>query len=236
MKKILLLSVVLSTLFLASCSKYFPSGDDGSGASGANESKENKTEETEKEDEKNSNDREVAKNKVGDEENHEQANPQPQQRALEKDRPLTKEEVSDIARNGGNVDGVVDEDGDTWYQAPGTGHDVMGYEKPDGSVCSLGGCKTPEELEKIKEQNKQQVAPSDEVEGGKDKNEEDDKQDEEETSNDENEDYEQQQQQVETEQETQEVPQESKKPQESEKPQEEKRTIEEPEIKEERSE
>lgn len=59
-------------------------------------------------------------------------------------RPLTKDEISQRMRNGENVNGMVDADGDTWYQAPGNG-DVVGYTKPDGTQCTVGGCVTPEQ-------------------------------------------------------------------------------------------
>lgn len=46
---------------------------------------------------------------------------------------------------------MVDADGDTWYQAPGNG-DVVGYVKPDGTQCTVGGCVTPEQQEKMDEE------------------------------------------------------------------------------------
>lgn len=64
---------------------------------------------------------------------------------------LTKEEISQRLKNGQNVDGIIDADGDTWYQAPGNG-DVIGYTKPDGTVCTVGGCMTPEEQQAAQEQ------------------------------------------------------------------------------------
>ncbi|HBI9260028.1 TPA: hypothetical protein I2275_RS14015, partial [Staphylococcus aureus] len=47
-------------------------------------------------------------------------------------RPLTKDEISQRVKNGHNVNGMVDADGNTWYQAQGAG-DVIGYTKPDGT-------------------------------------------------------------------------------------------------------
>ncbi|CAM3015725.1 MULTISPECIES: hypothetical protein [Staphylococcus] len=59
---------------------------------------------------------------------------------------LTKSQMQHRLKSGQSVDGMVDTDGDTWYQAPGNG-DVVGYTKPDGTVCTVGGCRTPEELQ-----------------------------------------------------------------------------------------
>ncbi|HHQ6948341.1 TPA: hypothetical protein ACSTP8_001874 [Staphylococcus aureus] len=67
-------------------------------------------------------------------------------------RPLTKDEISQRAKNGHNVNGMVDADGNTWYQAQGSG-DVIGYTKPDGTQCTVGGCVTPQQQEQINEAN-----------------------------------------------------------------------------------
>ncbi|WP_210617759.1 hypothetical protein [Mammaliicoccus lentus] len=78
-------------------------------------------------------------------------------------RALTKEEISKQIKSGVNVDGMVDADGDTWYQAPGNG-DVVGYVKPDGTQCTVGGCVTPEQQEKMEEEedlNMQDDEPND---------------------------------------------------------------------------
>lgn len=66
-------------------------------------------------------------------------------------KALTKEEISQQMKNGVNVNGMVDADGDTWYQAPGNG-DVVGYTKPDGTQCTVGGCVTPAQQEKMNEE------------------------------------------------------------------------------------
>lgn len=66
-------------------------------------------------------------------------------------RVLTKEEISKQIKSGVNVDGMVDADGDTWYQAPGNG-DVVGYIKPDGTQCTVGGCVSPEQQKKMDEE------------------------------------------------------------------------------------
>ena len=48
---------------------------------------------------------------------------------------------------------MVDADGNTWYQAQGAG-DVIGYTKPDGTQCTVGGCVTPQQQqEQINEAN-----------------------------------------------------------------------------------
>ncbi|HEI4271885.1 TPA: hypothetical protein SIZ89_001900 [Staphylococcus aureus] len=67
-------------------------------------------------------------------------------------RPLTKDEISQRVKNGHNVNGMVDADGNTWYQAQGAG-DVIGYTKPDGTQCTVGGCVTPQQQEQINEAN-----------------------------------------------------------------------------------
>ncbi|NWK84540.1 hypothetical protein HYE69_06930 [Staphylococcus sp. GSSP0090] len=79
-------------------------------------------------------------------------------------KALTKEEITQQMKNGVNVNGMVDADGDTWYQAPGNG-DVVGYTKPDGTQCTVGGCVTPEQQEKMKEtqNNEEQSDQTDDV-------------------------------------------------------------------------
>ncbi|MFW3590132.1 hypothetical protein [Staphylococcus caprae] len=52
--------------------------------------------------------------------------------------------MSQRIKSGQSVNGMVDADGDTWYQAPGN-NDMIGYTKPDGTQCTIGGCTTPEE-------------------------------------------------------------------------------------------
>ena len=47
---------------------------------------------------------------------------------------------------------MVDADGNIWYQAQGAG-DVIGYTKPDGTQCTVGGCVTPQQQEQINEAN-----------------------------------------------------------------------------------
>ena len=71
---------------------------------------------------------------------------------IQNNRPLTKDEISQKSKNGHNVNGMVDADGNTWYQAQGAG-DVIGYTKPDGTQCTVGGCVTPQQQEQINEAN-----------------------------------------------------------------------------------
>lgn len=69
------------------------------------------------------------------------------------EQSLTKEEMAQKFKNGENVDGQVDAEGNTYVQGQGGG-DAMGYYKPDGSFCTVGGCVSPESQE-------QQDVPSD---------------------------------------------------------------------------
>ena len=69
------------------------------------------------------------------------------------EQSLTKEEMVQKFKNGENVDGQVDAEGNTYVQGQGGG-DAMGYYKPDGSFCTVGGCVSPESQE-------QQDVPSD---------------------------------------------------------------------------
>lgn len=79
-------------------------------------------------------------------------------------RASTKEEISQQMKKGVNVNGMVDADGDTWYQAPGNG-DVVGYAKSDGTQCTVGGCVTPAEQEKMNQtqDNEEQSDQTDDV-------------------------------------------------------------------------
>ncbi|RIO11831.1 hypothetical protein [Mammaliicoccus sciuri] len=65
----------------------------------------------------------------------------------------TKEEMAQKFKNGEDVNGLVDNEGNEYVQAQGGG-DAMGYYKPDGSFCTVGGCVSPEAQE-------QQDIPSD---------------------------------------------------------------------------
>lgn len=163
MKKVLIL-LLASFLALAACGSNEASKSDNK--------KETKlsNEETKKDDKKSNDDKksdmEKEKSndnsaddtdnvKVADNEQYEQTTNEnePQNKAL------TKEEISQRMKNGVNVNGMVDADGDTWYQAPGNG-DVVGYTKPDGTQCTVGGCVTPAQQEKM---NEEQYDESDDV-------------------------------------------------------------------------
>lgn len=71
----------------------------------------------------------------------------------------TKEEMAQKFKNGENVNGQIDNEGNQYVQAQGGG-DAMGYYKPDGSFCTVGGCVSPEaqarmdrETENVQEEN-----------------------------------------------------------------------------------
>ncbi|WP_239740915.1 hypothetical protein [Mammaliicoccus sp. M-M45] len=71
----------------------------------------------------------------------------------------TKEEMAQKFKNGEDVNGLVDNEGNEYVQAQGGG-DAMGYYKPDGSFCTVGGCVSPEaqarmdrETENVQEEN-----------------------------------------------------------------------------------
>ncbi len=66
----------------------------------------------------------------------------------------TKDEMAQKFKNGENINGQVDNEGNEYVQAQGNG-DAMGYYKADGSYCTVGGCLTPEEMDKQEELNYQ---------------------------------------------------------------------------------
>ncbi|MFQ3838388.1 hypothetical protein [Staphylococcus pseudoxylosus] len=163
MKKVLFL-LLASFLALAACgSNEESNSDDKKETKSSNEAtkkddkKSNDDKKSDKEKEKsNDNSADDTDNiKVADNEQYEQTTNEnePQNKAL------TKEEISQQMKNGVNVNGMVDADGDTWYQAPGNG-DVVGYTKPDGTQCTVGGCVTPAQQEKM---NEEQYDDSDDV-------------------------------------------------------------------------
>ncbi|WP_394523481.1 hypothetical protein ACF0HT_09975 [Staphylococcus xylosus] len=163
MKKVLIL-LLASFLALAACGSNEASKSDNK--------KETKlsNEETKKDDKKSNDDKksdmEKEKsndNSVDDTDNVRVADNEQSEQTTNESEPqnkaLTKEEISQQMKNGVNVNGMVDADGDTWYQAPGNG-DVVGYTKPDGTQCTVGGCVTPAQQEKM---NEEQYDESDDV-------------------------------------------------------------------------
>ncbi|PTI69016.1 hypothetical protein [Staphylococcus xylosus] len=155
MKKVLIL-LLASFLALAACGSNEASKSDNK--------KETKlsNEETKKDDKKSNDDKksdmEKEKsndNSVDDTDNVRVADNEQSEQTTNESEPqnksLTKEEISQQMKNGVNVNGMVDADGDTWYQAPGNG-DVVGYTKPDGTQCTVGGCVTPAQQEKMNEE------------------------------------------------------------------------------------
>ncbi|KTW20797.1 hypothetical protein [Staphylococcus xylosus] len=157
MKKVLIL-LLASFLALAACGSNEASKSDSK--------KETKlsNEETKKDDKKSNDDKksDMEKEKSNDNSVDDTDNEQSEQTTNESEpqnKALTKEEISQQMKNGVNVNGMVDADGDTWYQAPGNG-DVVGYTKPDGTQCTVGGCVTPAQQEKM---NEEQYDESDDV-------------------------------------------------------------------------
>ncbi|MGW7849257.1 hypothetical protein ACWEW2_01845 [Staphylococcus xylosus] len=163
MKKVLIL-LLASFLALAACGSNEASKSDNK--------KETKlsNEETKKDDKKSNDDKksDMGKeksndNSVDDTDNVRVADNEQSEQTTNESEPqnkaLTKEEISQQMKNGVNVNGMVDADGDTWYQAPGNG-DVVGYTKPDGTQCTVGGCVTPAQQEKM---NEEQYDESDDV-------------------------------------------------------------------------
>ncbi|MGW7951611.1 hypothetical protein [Staphylococcus xylosus] len=163
MKKVLIL-LLASFLALAACGSNEASKSDNK--------KETKlsNEETKKDDKKSNDDKKSDMeneksndNSVDDTDNVRVADNEQSEQTTNESEPqnkaLTKEEISQQMKNGVNVNGMVDADGDTWYQAPGNG-DVVGYTKPDGTQCTVGGCVTPAQQEKM---NEEQYDESDDV-------------------------------------------------------------------------
>ncbi|MBU6112444.1 hypothetical protein [Mammaliicoccus lentus] len=74
--------------------------------------------------------------------------------ASQQEQAPTKEEMEQKFKNGEDLNGQVDNEGNEYVQAQGNG-DAMGYYKPDGSYCTVGGCLTPDEMEEQEEHNYQ---------------------------------------------------------------------------------
>lgn len=152
MKKLLLTATLSGALLLSACGNAsIDSNKEGDDKSEQQETKKDNDQSAKKD---NNNQQETNQNEQKS--NQEQSDNQEQsnnKQQTSNNEPMSKEEITKIIRDGGNVDGMVDEDGDTWYQAPGGG-DVNGYTKPDGTVCTVGGCTTPEEQEKANKDSK----------------------------------------------------------------------------------
>ncbi|MGN4240038.1 hypothetical protein ACTFJI_07935 [Staphylococcus equorum] len=147
--------ILMSFLVLAACSNENESNSDEK----KSKASENKSEKKKNDDDKNK-ESDESNSKVSNKEQNntsndtqssnessvenEELNQDVTQNNNQQNRALTKDEITQKMKNGVNVNGMVDADGDTWYQAPGNG-DVVGYNKADGTQCTVGGCVTPEQ-------------------------------------------------------------------------------------------
>lgn len=158
MKKLLVL-LFASLLVLGACGQK----EESSSKDDTKETKEvNK--EAKKEDKKESKDKEVSKKTEpkSEEQSTEEVATNEQQSTQEntsteevaQEQSPTKDEMAQKFKNGENINGQVDNEGNEYVQSQGNG-DAMGYYKPDGSYCTVGGCLTPEEMDKQEELNYQ---------------------------------------------------------------------------------
>lgn len=158
MKKLLVL-LFASLLVLGACGQK----EESSSKDDTKETKEVKKE-NKKEDKKESKDKEVSKKTEpkSEEQSTEEVATNEQQSTQEntsaeevaQEQAPTKEEMAQKFKNGEDVNGLVDNEGNEYVQAQGNG-DAMGYYKADGSYCTVGGCLTPEEMDKQEELNYQ---------------------------------------------------------------------------------
>ncbi len=158
MKKVLVL-LFASLLVLGACGQK----EESSSKDDTKETKEVKKE-AKKEDKKESKDKEVSKKTEdkSDEQSTEEVATNEQQTTQEntsteevtQEQSPTKDEMAQKFKNGENINGQVDNEGNEYVQAQGNG-DAMGYYKTDGSYCTVGGCLTPEEMDKQEELNYQ---------------------------------------------------------------------------------
>ncbi|MDW8544386.1 hypothetical protein SD311_005010 [Staphylococcus sp. KG4-3] len=172
MKKMLFL-ILASFLVLTACGQEESKSEDkketkSSDKESKKDEKSNDNKKSDKEQDK-SDDKSNGYDKAKEEDNEQnkQTNENQEQTTSENEsqnRALTKEEISQQMKNGVNVNGMVDADGDTWYQAPGNG-DVVGYTKPDGTQCTVGGCVTPAQQERMdaEQDNEEQYNEKDDV-------------------------------------------------------------------------
>ncbi|MDT0701973.1 hypothetical protein RM652_02505 [Mammaliicoccus sciuri] len=158
MKKVLVL-LFASLLVLGACGQK----EESSSKDDTKETKEVKKE-AKKEDKKESKDKEVSKKTEdkSDEQSTEEVATNEQQTTQEntsteevtQEQSPTKDEMAQKFKNGENINGQIDNEGNEYVQAQGNG-DAMGYYKTDGSYCTVGGCLTPEEMDKQEELNYQ---------------------------------------------------------------------------------
>lgn len=158
MKRLLVL-LFASLLVLGACGQK----EESSSKDDAKETKEVKKE-AKKEDKKESKDKEVSEKTEpkSEEQSTEEVATNEQQSTQEntsteevaQEQSPTKDEMAQKFKNGENINGQVDNEGNEYVQAQGNG-DAMGYYKADGSYCTVGGCLTPEEMDKQEELNYQ---------------------------------------------------------------------------------
>ncbi|WP_436863643.1 hypothetical protein [Mammaliicoccus sciuri] len=158
MKKLLVL-LFASLLVLGACGQK----EESSSKDDTKETKEVKKE-VEKKDKKEDKDKEVTKKAEpkSEEQSTEEVATNEQQTTQEntsteevaQEQSPTKDEMAQKFKNGENINGQVDNEGNEYVQAQGNG-DAMGYYKADGSYCTVGGCLTPEEMDKQEELNYQ---------------------------------------------------------------------------------
>lgn len=165
MKKLLVL-LFASLLVLGACGQK----EESTSKDDTKETKEVKKD-AKKEDKKESKDKEVSKKTEPKSEeqsteevatNEQQSteevttNEQPTQEQQTVEQPVqqpvqeapTQDEITQQFKNGQDVNGQVDNEGNKYVQAQGGG-DAMGYYKPDGSFCTVGGCVSPEAQERM---------------------------------------------------------------------------------------
>ncbi|MBF9298770.1 hypothetical protein [Mammaliicoccus sciuri] len=142
MKKLLVL-LFASLLVLGAC------GEKKEESSSKDDTKETKKEVKKEEPKKKESDKDKTKK---EKESAKKAEPKTEESTTEEvntteqptqEQAPTKEEMAQKFKNGENVNGQIDNEGNQYVQAQGGG-DAMGYYKPDGSFCTVGGCVSPE--------------------------------------------------------------------------------------------
>ncbi|MGX0910503.1 hypothetical protein [Staphylococcus caprae] len=140
-KKNILVLILSSLLILGACGHEKEKKDESKPKS---ESKKTHKKNSNNSDKKQKSESKNNQNEKESNKKQESLNSQEQQINENNNRPLSKDEMSQRIKSGQSVNGMVDADGDTWYQASGN-NDMVGYTKPDGTQCTIGGCTTPEE-------------------------------------------------------------------------------------------